>query len=267
VPPTAKPYLGLPSPWLVAHRGGSRVAPENTLAAFDRADELGADAIETDVRLSRDGVVMVFHDEATLALTGEPGTIEARTAAEIAELDAAFYFSEDEGASYPLRGAGIRVPTFSEALRRYPRMRFNVDAKKEDPALADALARVIREARAEERVCVGSFFDPQAERLGALLPGVCRFLPQQAATRHVLAAKTGAAPVGLPGGYDLADLPTRMDEVTVVEPQVVEHFHRLGIPVHAWTVDEEEEMRMLLGMGVDGIVTDRPDVLKRVLGR
>ena len=262
-----KPYLQLPSPWLVAHRGGSRIAPENTLAAFDRADTLGADAIETDVRLSRDGVVMVFHDEDTARLTGEPGTIEARTAAEVERLDVAFSFSEDGGVSFPLRAAGLRVPTFAEALRRYPRMRFNVDAKSEDPDLADALARVVREARAEDRVCVGSFFDAQAERLGALLPGVCRFLPQDAATRHVLAAKSGAEPVGLPGGYDLADLPARMGEMTVVDPRVVEHFHRLGIPVHVWTVDDEDEMRALLAIEVDGIVTDRPDVLARVLGR
>ncbi|HEX9241479.1 MAG TPA: glycerophosphodiester phosphodiesterase [Anaeromyxobacter sp.] len=262
-----KAYLGLPAPWLVAHRGGSRIAPENTLTAFDRAAALGADAIETDVRLSRDGTVMVFHDEDTLALTGQPGTIETRTAAEIEALDAGFSFTEDSGGSFPLRGAGIRIPTFAEALRRYPRMRFNVDAKTEDPALADALARVVREARAEERVCVGSFFDGQAERLGALLPGVARFLPQDAARRHVLAAKSGAAPVGLPGGYDLADLPARMGDVTVIEPPVVEHFHRLGIPVHVWTVDDPNEMRALLDLGVDGIVTDRPDVLKQVLGR
>ena len=267
MPAAPKPYLALPSPWLVAHRGGSLIAPQNTLAAFDRAAALGADAIETDVRLSRDGVVMVFHDEETLALTGQPGTIEGRTAAEIEALDAAFSFTEDGGVSFPLRGAGLRVPTFAEALRRYPRMRFNVDAKSEDPALADALARVIREARAEERVCVGSFFDGQAERLGALLPGVARFLPQEAATRHVMAAKAGAAPVGLPGGYDLADLPARMGSLTVVDPPVVEHFHRLGIPVHVWTVDDPDEMRALLDIGVDGLVTDRPDELKRVLGR
>jgi glycerophosphoryl diester phosphodiesterase len=264
---TPKPYLALPSPWLVAHRGGSGVAPENTLAAFDRAASLGADAIETDVRLSRDGVVLVFHDEETRALTGEPGSIEARTAAEVDRLDAAFSFSEDGGVTFPLRGAGLHVPTLAEALRRYPRMRFNVDAKSADPALADALAQVVREARAEERVCVGSFFDGQAERLGALLPGVCRFLPEGAATRHVLAAKAGAAPVGLPAGYDLADLPVRMGDLTVVDPPVVEHFHRLGIPVHVWTVDDEKEMRALLDLGVDGIVTDRPDVLAHVLGR
>jgi glycerophosphoryl diester phosphodiesterase len=262
-----KPYLELPAPWLVAHRGGSLVAPQNTLAAFDRAAALGADCIETDVHLSKDGVVMVFHDDDTLALTGDPGTIEARTLAEIERLDAAYAFTEDGGGSFPLRGAGVRVPTLAEALRRYPRMRFNIDAKTDDPALADALARVVREARAEARVCVGSFFDAQAERLGALLPGVCRFLPQEAATRHVMAAKAGAAPVGLPGGYDVADLPARMGDLTVVDPPVVEHFHRLGIPVHVWTVDEEEEMRALLELGVDGIVTDRPDVLARVLGR
>jgi len=265
--PARRPFLDLPSPWLVAHRGGSRLAPENTLPAFDRAANLGADAIETDVRLSRDGAVMVFHDAETSRLTGEPGTIEARTAAEIAALDTAFSFSEDGLLTFPLRGAGVRVPTLAEALRRHPRMRFSVDAKTEDPALADALAQVVRDARAEERVCVGSFFDAQAERLGALLPGVCRFFPQDAATRHVLAAKAGAAPVGLPSGFDLADLPTRMGETIVIDPPVVDHFHRLGIPVHAWTVDDEEEMRALLAIGVDGIVTDRPDVLAHVLGR
>jgi glycerophosphoryl diester phosphodiesterase len=262
-----KPYLDLPSPWLVAHRGGSGLAPENTLAAFDRATVLGADAIETDVRLSADGVVMVFHDEDTARLTGEPGTIEARTAAEIAALDAGFSFTPDGGGTFPLRGAGVTVPALAEALRRYPRMRFSVDAKGPEPALADALARLVQEARAEDRVCVGSFFDAQAERLGALLPGVCRFMPEQAATRHVLAAKAGAAPVGLPAGYDLAGLPARMGDLVVVDPPVVDHFHRLGIPVHVWTVDEEDEMRALLAIGVDGIVTDRPDVLARVLGR
>jgi glycerophosphoryl diester phosphodiesterase len=251
----------------VAHRGGSALAPENTLAAFDRAAALGADAIETDVRLSSDGVVMVFHDEDTARLTGAPGTIEGRTAEEIGTLDAAWAFSPDGGATFPLRGAGVRIPSFAEALRRHPRMRFNVDAKGDEAALADGLAQAIRDARAEDRVCVGSFHDAQAERLGALLPGVCRFLPQEAATRHVLAAK-GAAPADLlPAGYDLADLPHRMDDLVVVEAAVVEHFHRLAIPVHVWTVDDEEEMRGLLAIGVDGIVTDRPDVLARVLGR
>ncbi len=262
-----RPYLDLPGPWVVAHRGGSALAPENTFAAFDRDAQLGVDAIEIDVRLSSDGVVLVFHDEDTARLTGEPGTIEARTAEEVAALDAAFSFSRDGGRTFPLRGEGLSIPTFAGTLGRYPRMRLNVDAKSEDPRLVEALARDVAAAGAVERVCVGSFFDIQAERLGRLLPEAARYLPQDAATCHVLAAKSGAAGAGCPFGYDLADLPHRLGVMTVVDARVVDYFHRRGMPVHVWTVDDEREMRDLLALGVDGIVTDRPDVLARVLGR
>jgi glycerophosphoryl diester phosphodiesterase len=262
-----RPYLDLPAPWIVAHRGGSALAPENTLPAFDRAAALGADALEIDVRLTADGTVVVFHDEETARLTGAPGTIEARTLAEVAALDAAFSFSTDGGKTFPLRGAGVSVPTLAEALARHPRMRFNVDAKTDDAALAEALARDVTAAGAVERVCLGSFFDVQAERLGRLLPDACRYLPQDAATCHVLSAKSGSGGHGCPAGYDLADLPHRMGVLTVVDAKVVGYFHGRGVPVHVWTVDDEREMRDLLALGVDGIVTDRPDVLARVLGR
>ncbi|HET8540786.1 MAG TPA: glycerophosphodiester phosphodiesterase [Anaeromyxobacter sp.] len=262
-----RPYLDLPGPWIVAHRGGSRLAPENTLQAFERAAALGADAVEIDVRLTSDGTAVVFHDEDTARLTGEPGTIEGRPRSSVAALDAAFAFTPDGGATYPLRGTGVRIPTFAEALARFPRMRFNVDAKSEDAGLVEALAQDVRAAGAVDRVCVGSFFDAQAERLGRLLPGACRYLPQDAATCHVLNAKSGGQGAGCPRGYDLADLPHRLGVMTVVDRKVVEYFHARGMPVHVWTVDDEQEMRDLLAIGVDGIVTDRPDVLKRVLGR
>jgi glycerophosphoryl diester phosphodiesterase len=261
------PFLSLPSPWLVAHRGGSALAPENTLAAFDVAVELGADAIETDVRRTSDGIVVVFHDETTERITGTPGTVEARTLEGVKALDAAFGFTRDGGRTFPRRGTGIAIPTFAETLARYPAMRFIVDAKSEDPALAEALAAAVREAGAERRVCVGSFFDAQAERLGALLPACARYLPQQAATCHVLAALSGGDASACPGGYELASLPVRVDELQVVSRPVVAHFHARDMPVHAWTVDAEDEMRALLALGVDALVTDRPDLLRVVLGR
>lgn len=263
----ARPYLDLPGPWVVAHRGGAALAPENTFLAFDRAVELGADAIEIDVRMTSDGVVVVFHDEDTARLTGEPGTIEGRASDEVAALDAGFAFTPDGGRSFPHRGRGVTVPRLSETLARYPRMRFNLDAKSEDPPLVEALARTILEAGAVERVCVGSFHDLQAERLGRLLPGACRYLPQDAGTCHVLAAKADRSGSGCPAGFDLADLPHRIGILTVVDAKVVRYFHRRGMPVHVWTVDDEPTMRALLALGVDGIVTDRPDVLARVLGR
>jgi glycerophosphoryl diester phosphodiesterase len=262
-----RPYLDLPAPWLVAHRGGSLLAPENTLAAFDLAAALGADAIETDVHLTRDGVVVVFHDDETARLTGAAGTIEARTFAEVQALDAGHAFTLDGGRTFPHRGKGLHPPALADVLARHPGMRFNVDAKRDDPALAEALAIVIRAARAEARVCVGSFSDAQAERLGALLPRCARFLPEQAATCHVMAAKMGQADAECPADYDVADLPHRMGDLAVVDAPVVAWLHARGIPVHVWTVDDEADMRALLALGVDGIVTDRPDVLARVLGR
>ncbi len=261
------PYLSLPGPWLVAHRGGSALAPENTLAAFDRAAALGADALEIDVRRTVDGVVVVFHDEDTARLTGVAGTVEARTFEELSRLDAGHAFTPDGGRTFPFRDQGLRIPALAEVLARYPALRLNVDAKPDEPALAEALARELRAAGAEARVCVGSFFDAQAERLGRLLPGCARYLPERAATCHVRAALSGGDGAGCPGGYHLADLPHRMGELEVVGAPVLAYFHARGVQVHAWTVDDEGEMRALLALGVDGIVTDRPDVLARVLGR
>jgi glycerophosphoryl diester phosphodiesterase len=261
------PYFSVPGPWLIAHRGGSGLAPENTLAAFDQAVRLGADALEIDVRRTRDGAVVVFHDEETARLTGRAGTIEERTLAEVHGLDAGFSFSPDGGASFPHRGAGLTVPTLAGLLARHPGLRLNIDAKSDDAPLAEALAGVLRAAGALDRACVGSFHDAQADRLGALLPECARYLPEQAATCHVMAAKSGASGEGCPGGYQLASLPLRTDDLEVVDRALVDWFHSRGVRVHAWTVDDPADMRRLLAMGIDGIVTDRPDLLKAAMGR
>ncbi|HET9551939.1 MAG TPA: glycerophosphodiester phosphodiesterase family protein [Anaeromyxobacteraceae bacterium] len=261
------PYFsGRPAPWLVAHRGGAALAPENTLAAFRRAAALGADAIETDARLTRDGQVVLFHDGDTARLTGVPGTVEARTLAEVARLDAGWAFAAG-GRTFPFRGCGVGMPTLAEALEAFPGMRFNVEAKTDDPALAEALARVVRGAGREASVCVGSALAAQAARLRALLPDVAAFLPVHAARCHVLAAWRGADGSRCPGGYDLAALPHRWFGLPVVTRRVLRHFAALGVPVQAWTVDREPEMRRLVAIGVHGVMTDRPDLLARVLGR
>ena len=263
-----KPYLALPRPWLVAHRGGAALAPENTLPAFERAAQLSADAFELDVRLTADGEVVIFHDEETSRLTGEPGTIEGRTLAQVRALDAAWSFSADGGRSFPLRGSGVAPPTLREVLERFPAMRMNVEAKSPDPAVAEALVRVVRRAGAVARVCIGSQDDGQAERLRALLPEACHFLPEGAATALVMAARA-EDPTGLPQGWDVADLPFRLEgtDLVVVDRVTIDFLHARGLAVFAWTVDEEADMRRLLADGVDGVMTDRPDLLARVLGR
>ncbi len=252
----------------MAHRGGARLAPENTLASFDGAAALGADAIELDVRLTRDGEVVVFHDETTERITGAPGAVAERSLAQLRALDAGFGFSPDGGRTFPWRGRGLAVPTLAEVFQRYPRLLFNLEAKEVAAPLAEALARLVRSAGRMDEACVGSFDDVQAERLRTLLPEACHFLPQGAATCHVMAAKGLGDGRDCPDGYDVADLPPRTEQgLTVVDAEVVSWFHARGMAVHVWTVDEEAEMRSLLAMGVDGIMSDRPDVLKRVLGR
>ena len=260
------PYFALPPPWFVAHRGGSLLAPENTLVAFANAEALGAVALETDVRLSSDGEVMVFHDEETSRLTGQPGTIEGRTRAEIEALDAGFNFTPDGGRTFPYRGRGVTVPTLAAVLERFPRLRVNIEAKGDEPALADALARVLRAARREGTVCVGAAARRQASRLRRLLPEYARYLCFAAAIPHALAAY-GLLPARLaPGGYDLAALPDpEIAGFHLISPRLVSYFHARGMAVQIWTVDREDAMRRLLAAGVDGLMSDRPDLLAKVL--
>ncbi len=263
-----KPFLSRPGPYLMAHRGGARIWPENTLPAFDGAVRLGADAIELDVRLTADGEVVVFHDEITERVAGEAGSVEGRSLAELRRLDAGRNFTTDGGRSFPWRGRGLAVPTLSEVLSRYPGMLVNVEAKAANPALAEALVRVVRRSGRLDEVCLGSSHDQQGERLRALLPEACHFMPAGVAACHVLVAHAGSEATGCPRGWDVADLPLRTDDgMTVVDALTVEHLHQLGIPVHVWTVDEEADMRALLALGVDGVMSDRPDLLARVMGR
>lgn len=262
-----KGLLATPRPRLFAHRGGAALAPENTLEAFDAAARLGIAAFELDVRLTRDGEVVVFHDEGTDRITGAPGTVQDRTLAEVRALDAGFTFSADGGRTRPWRGRGVRIPTLREVLERHPGVAMNIEAKHAAPALAAALVEVIRSCDAVDRVCIGSEIDEQGERIRALLPDAAHFLPTEAATCHVLAAKSGGDPASCPKGWDVADLPHRWNGMTVADGDVIAWLHDRGLQVHVWTVDEPEDMRALLAAGVDGIMTDRPDVALEVVRR
>jgi glycerophosphoryl diester phosphodiesterase len=259
------PYFSLPTPWLIAHRGGSLEAPENTLVAFDRAAALGADVIETDVRLSRDEVVMVFHDPDTFRITGVQGTIEDRTAAEIEQLDAAFWFEQD--GAFPWRGKGVRVPRLADVLARFPTLRFNIEAKGKGRRLAKRLAQVLEAAGRQGSVCVGAERALQAWRLAHRLPGYARFLPAWAAGLHYFAARGWLPGFLAPGGFDLAALPARQYGLQVAREDVIAWFHGRGMAVQYWTIDREEEMKLLLKWGADGIMSDLPTLLRQVLGR
>jgi glycerophosphoryl diester phosphodiesterase len=261
------PFLeGLRPTLHIAHRGGALLAPENTLAAFRSAVERWrTDMLELDVHATRDGALVVSHDPTLQRCTDGEGGIADVTLAELQRLDAGFQFSPDGGRTFPFRGQGLRLLTFREVLRAFPGVRLNVEVKAEAPGVEEAVAALLRSEQAVNRVCLGSELDPLAERLVEAAPEVCAFYPRDALTALVLAIKSGGEPPD-DTRYQVLDMPLDYGEVRLVDAPFLEATTRLGRWVNVWTVDDVETMRSLTGIGVGGIMTDRPDLLREVLG-
>lgn len=249
------------APLLIAHRGGGGLAPENTIEAFRRAVEWWrADVLELDVRLTRDGEAVVFHDATLDRTTDGRGRVSEHRLSEIRRLDAGARFAPAGGGGAPFRGRGVRVPTLEEVLRTFPVTRINIEIK--DVHGAPRVLESVREARAEQRVLIAAgeraARPPRSEwphAVSAAGEEVRRFL-----IHHRLRALRWHR-----CDVDALQVPERQGRIRIVTPRFVRDAHRSNLPVHVWTVDEEADMRRLLDWGVDGIVTDRPDRLARVL--
>jgi glycerophosphoryl diester phosphodiesterase len=247
-------------PFVFAHRGGAAIGPENTVAAFDRGMAAGADGIELDVQLSADGVPVVHHDATLDRTTNATGSITARSAAELASVDAAFRFGM--GAGFPLRGQGVGIPTLREVLRRYPGVRTIIEMKMDTPALGEAVAHEVRLASAVDRVCLAGYGPRSAAAARAALPeAACSAsLPEVRTALYRTWARWPVRGVAY-GGYQI---PEAVGRSRVVSPRFVEYAHRAGLKVQVWIVNEEPEIRRLLGWGVDALISDRPDEAVRV---
>ena len=261
------PFLeGLRPTLHIAHRGGALLAPENTLAAFRAAVERWhTDMLELDLHATSDGELVVSHDPTLQRCTDGHGRIADHTLAELERLDAGFHFTPDGGRTHPFRGQGVGIPTFREVLRAFPGVRLNVEVKVEAQGVEKTVAELIRSEGAVRRVCLGSELDPLGERLVEAAPEVCAFYPRDALTQLVLAIKSGAAPPDDPR-YQVLDMPLDYGEVRLVDAPFVEATTRLGRWVNVWTIDDPATMRALVAIGVGGIMTDRPDLLREVLG-
>jgi glycerophosphoryl diester phosphodiesterase len=253
-------FLEGSTPIAFAHRGGGGEAPENTLPAFEAAVAMGYRYLETDVHRTRDGVLLAFHDSSLERLTDRAGRIEELTLAEVREADAGYAFSLDGGRTFPFRGTGVVVPTLEELLTRWDDVFLNIDAKADD-TVAPLVALVSR-LNALGRVCIGSFSDRRVARIRALARGrICSSMGQVATAMAYVASRSGR----MPGFHaDCLQVPQRWGALRI-DRRFVNAAHRAGLPVHVWTVDDESEMELLLDLGVDGIMTDRPRLLKRVL--
>ncbi len=248
LPASRHPFFDHPRPMALAHRGGAEEGPENTMAAFENAVELGFRCIETDVQVTRDGVPLVFHDERLERMTDRSGVVSELTWEE-------------------LRGPRILgrepIPRLEELLGAWPDVRYVIEPKSD--RAVEPLAAAIRRTGVLDRVCVGSFSDTRVRRMRELLgPRLCTSLGRRGVLRLRLAS------LGLPVGTFVeaaAQVPMRYRGLPVVDRQLLAAARERGLRVQVWTVNQESEMERLIDLGVDGIITDRPAVLKAVLSR
>ncbi|MEZ5157281.1 MAG: glycerophosphodiester phosphodiesterase [Candidatus Nanopelagicales bacterium] len=247
------PYLVAAPPVAFAHRGGAREAPENSLRAFHRAVSLGFEYIETDIRATADGVPVVFHDQSLQRVTDRVGRIRDLP------------FSEVKKAHI---GNAERVHSLREVLDKFPRTRFNIDIK-EDNAVAPIL-ELLGESDFLDRICVASFSWARLRAVRAKFgQAVCTSLAPQEISALVSRSRLGrvsfASRLALPKGPACVQVPRRASRVPIITASLVRHAHERGWPVHAWTINDPMQMNALLDIGVDGIVTDRPSVLRQVI--
>jgi glycerophosphoryl diester phosphodiesterase len=257
------PFFDTSRPLVFAHRGGAALAPENTLAAFDLGLSLGADGLELDVRLSRDGIAVVHHDETLERTTNLRGGVADFTAGELGRADAGYWFRAEDGRTF--RGLGHGIPRLDEVLSRYRDVRLIIEMKDNSAEMAHAVLGVLRAADAIERVCLGSFRLRALRIARAAQPALATSAAQEE-VRWALYRSWVRWPVRHAGyrGYQVPEVAGR---TRVVSPRFIETSHRGGLPVQVWTVDSESDARRLLGWGADALITNRPDLLVPLVGK
>jgi glycerophosphoryl diester phosphodiesterase len=240
-------FLQHDGPIPFAHRGGASEAPENTLPAFEHAVRLGYRYLETDVHVTADGVLVAFHDDVLDRVTDASGRIDQLAWSTVRE-------AKVDGRE--------PIPLFEDLLGSFPEALVNVDPKHD--ASVEPLVAVLRRCGAVERVCIGAFSDRRLQRIRGLLgPTLCTSLGPRSIAKLVAASSAGLPAGRLPA--PCAQVPVSARGVTIVDEKFVRAAHKRGMQVHVWTIDDEAEMRRLLDLGVDGIMTDVPAVLRALL--
>ncbi len=257
-------HFFIPEPRIFAHRGDAAHFPENTLPSFQSAIEIGADVIETDVQRSKDGRFMIFHDDTIDRVTEGRGRIGDYTMQELKRLDAGYRYSAD-AESFPFRGKKIAIPSLEEVLREFPQQRFNIDLKADDPSQAGDYCALIRGCDAAERVLTASEFTGNLKVVRRLLPEMATSASHREVARVFFLYRSGLLFAKRGMATDALQIPEYYCNWHVASPGMVRQVSRKNIRVHVWTVNAEADMRRLLDAGVDGIITDDPHLLKKVL--
>jgi glycerophosphoryl diester phosphodiesterase len=254
--PRAVPFWAGQRPLVFAHRGGCDLGPENTIAAFDLGMAAGADGLELDVHLSADGVVVVHHDKTLDRTTSGAGPLSRFTAAELAAIDAGYRYERDGTCEF--RGRQIGIPTLRDVLNRYRDIPIIIEMKVDTKEMGEAVAAEVHRADAVDRVCMAGYGCSAVRAARQAMPhaasSACAFEVRLALYRSWVHVPVRRVPYG---GYQVPEV---AGSHRIVSPRFVRHAHQAGLKVQVWTVDEESDMRRLLGWGVDALISNRPDL-------
>jgi len=267
--PTDQYYLGVTRPLVIAHQGGDGVWPGDTMYAFERAVEIGADVLEMDAHIAKDGEIVLMHDEAVDRTTDGTGLIEDLTLAEIKRLDAAYKWSTDGGRTFPFRGQGIQVPTLNELFEKFPDMRYVIEIKLTENPIVKPFCNLIRAYNMQVKVIVASFHDEAMRMFRETCPEVATSASRTEVRNFVLLGKVFLSGFVVPR-YQSIQPPYDPSEslgITIITERFIREAHAKNIKVEPWTVNDPELMKQYIEWGVDGIITDRPDLMVEILNK
>ena len=254
-------------PLVIAHQGGDGVWPGDTMFAFEHAVELGADVLEMDAHLTKDGQIVLMHDKTVDDTTDGTGSIEDMSLSQLKELDAAYDWSNDDGQTFPYRGQGIQVPTLDELFQAFPQMRYVIEIKLTEHPLDNTLCELIHAHQMQDKVVVASFHDVAMQNFRATCPDVATSASRSEVTQFVLLGKAFLSGFVVPHyqaiqpPYD----PAESLNIPIMTRRFIREAHAKNIRVEPWTVNDPDLMQQYIDWGVDGIMTDRPDLMIELL--
>jgi glycerophosphoryl diester phosphodiesterase len=255
-------------PLVIAHADdtGQGLWPGSSMVYMEGASELGVDMLELDVHMSKDGHIVVMHDDTVDRTTNGNGEISELTLKEIKLLEAGGNWTQDDGVTYPYRGQGLRVPTLAEVFYLFPDWPMNIEIKQAEPSMAQPLCDMIRRFNMSEKVLVPSFSDEAMAEFRTACPEVATAGSSSEVRNFVLLNFAFLFNIISPA-YQAFQVPEKSSGIPVVIPRFVKSAHDRNLQVHVWTINDPADMQRFIDMDVDGIMTDRPDLLLKKLGR
>lgn len=261
-----RPFATDGGPIVLAHRGWRGYYPENTLMSMVWAEHLPIDGLELDIHSTKDGELVVIHDETVDRTTDGNGRVQDYTLAELKKLDAGYNFTRDGGKTFPHRGSGFFIPTVEEVFRRFPHLWINIDIKQKTPSIIKPFADLIRDYKMEEKMCVGSFDNETVAAFRKEIPEVIT-AGSANEVRQMVALNWLRLDRFYSGKGLNFQIPEREGRIQIVTERFVRACQRRNTAVHVWTINETADMQRLLNLGVDGLVSDYPDRALELLGR